>query len=50
VYAASGRDVRHTIVDGEVLVDDTRLVRMDADEIAATARTEASHLLSRAGI
>jgi 5-methylthioadenosine/S-adenosylhomocysteine deaminase len=50
VYAASGRDVRHTIVDGEVLVDDTRLVRMDADEIADTARTEASHLLSRAGI
>lgn len=33
VYAASGRDVRTTIVDGAVLMENRRLISVDEDEI-----------------
>ena len=45
-----GSDVRHTVVDGEVLVRDFRPVRVDPAEAAADARAEAAALLARAGI
>jgi 5-methylthioadenosine/S-adenosylhomocysteine deaminase len=48
VYAARPSDVRTTIVDGEVLVDDFRLVREDTSLIAADARREADALARRA--
>ncbi len=48
VYAARGTDVRTTIVDGHVLVDDFRPSRWDAREIAATARAAATALARRA--
>ena len=50
VYAARGTDVRLTVVEGEILVDEGRLTRMDSDAIAADAREEAAALVSRAGI
>ena len=50
VYAARGSDVRHTVVDGEVLVRHGRPVRLDPVEVAADARREAGALLARAGI
>jgi 5-methylthioadenosine/S-adenosylhomocysteine deaminase len=50
VYAARGTDVRMTIVDGHVLVDEGRLVRDDPAEIAETARVEARALAQRAGL
>jgi len=50
VYAARGADVRHTVVDGRVLVRDSRPVHLDPAEVAATARAEAAALFSRAGI
>jgi 5-methylthioadenosine/S-adenosylhomocysteine deaminase len=50
VYAARGPDVRHTVVDGEVLVRDGRPVRMDPPEVAAEARREAAALFARAGL
>ena len=50
VYAARGTDVRHTVVDGEVLVRDSRPVRLDPAEVTAGARREAAALLARAGI
>ncbi len=50
VYAARGSDVRTTIVDGEVLVDDFAPTRVDCAEIAAEARSAARELASRAGI
>jgi 5-methylthioadenosine/S-adenosylhomocysteine deaminase len=50
VYAARGTDVRHTVVDGDVLVSDYRPVRIDPAEAAATGRAEAASLLARAGI
>ena len=49
VYAARGTDVRATIVDGEVLVDDFRAVRWDPVDLARDARREAAALASRAG-
>jgi len=47
VYALRGSDVRTTIVDGEVLVDDGAHTRLDPAEIVAEARA-AAHLLARA--
>ena len=45
-----GTDVRTTIVDGEVLVDEFRPTRWDPAEIAATARAEATALAARANL
>lgn len=50
VYAARGSDVRSTIVDGEVLVDEFAPVRVDRAEVAIAARAAAHALASRAGI
>ncbi|HEX6165005.1 MAG TPA: 5'-deoxyadenosine deaminase [Vicinamibacterales bacterium] len=50
VYASRGTNVRTTIVDGEVLVDDFRPTRWDCNEIAATARAEATALAARANL
>ena len=49
VYAARGTDVRTTVVDGHVLVEDFRAVRWDALELARSARAEATALAARAG-
>ena len=50
VYAARGSDVRTTIVDGELLVDDFVPVRVDPAEVAAEAREAARRLASRANV
>ena len=50
VYAVRGSDVRTTIVDGELLVDDFAPVRVDRAEIASEARAAARQLASRAGL
>ena len=49
VYSASAHDVRTVVVDGEVLVDEGHLVRMDPAEVADQAR-RASHEMLRARI
>lgn len=48
VYASRGTNVRMTMVDGEVLVDDFRPTRWDFAEITASARAEATALAARA--
>jgi 5-methylthioadenosine/S-adenosylhomocysteine deaminase len=48
VYSARPSDVRTTIVDGEILVDDFQLVRDDEVDIATAARYEAAALAKRA--
>jgi 5-methylthioadenosine/S-adenosylhomocysteine deaminase len=50
VYASRGTDVRTTIVDGQVLIDDFRPVSWDHAEIAAAARAEAQALARRANL
>jgi 5-methylthioadenosine/S-adenosylhomocysteine deaminase len=50
VYASRGTDVRTTIVDGEVLVDEFRPTRWDHKEITATAHAEAAALARRANL
>jgi 5-methylthioadenosine/S-adenosylhomocysteine deaminase len=50
VYAARGSDVRTTLVDGEVLVDDFVPLRVDRAQVAADARAAARDLAARAGI
>jgi 5-methylthioadenosine/S-adenosylhomocysteine deaminase len=47
-YAARGSDVRATIVDGALLVDDFSPLRVDRAEVAAVARQAARDLLLRA--
>jgi cytosine/adenosine deaminase-related metal-dependent hydrolase len=49
VYAARGVDVRLTMVDGEILVDEFALTHMDAREIASAATRAAAEVASRAG-
>jgi 5-methylthioadenosine/S-adenosylhomocysteine deaminase len=48
VYGARASDVRTTIVDGEVLVDDFQLTRGELPDIVSTARREAAALAARA--
>jgi 5-methylthioadenosine/S-adenosylhomocysteine deaminase len=50
VYAARGSDVRTTIVDGEVLVDQFAPVRVDRAELGSEARAAAADLARRAGV
>src|SRR5438132_5635758 len=50
VYAARGSDVRTTIVDGHLLVDDFMPTRIDRAEMAADARSAGRDLAARAGI
>ena len=45
VYAASGRDVRHTICDGQVLMEDRHIPGMDVAAVCATAEAHASELV-----
>ncbi len=49
VYSTRGTDIRTTVVDGEVLVDDYRAVAWDPAELAVAARREAAALAARAG-
>jgi 5-methylthioadenosine/S-adenosylhomocysteine deaminase len=48
VYSGRPSDVRITVVDGEILVDDFQLVRHDEVEIVTAARDEAAALAKRA--
>jgi cytosine/adenosine deaminase-related metal-dependent hydrolase len=48
VYAARGSDVRTTIVDGEVLVDQFAPLRVDRTQVVVEARAAAHELASRA--
>src|SRR6476646_3655841 len=50
VYAARGSDVRATIVDGELLVDEFAPLRADRAEVSRDARDAARTLIDRAGI
>jgi 5-methylthioadenosine/S-adenosylhomocysteine deaminase len=50
VYAARGSDVRTTMVDGELLVDEFAPVRVDRAEVAFAARAAARDLASRAAV
>ena len=50
VYAARGSDVLTTMVDGEVLVEQGRLSRLDRAEIVAEAASAARAVATRAGI
>ena len=47
---ARGSDVRATMVDGEVLVNDFSPVRVDRAEVAVAARAAARELAARAGL
>jgi len=50
VYAARPADVRMTMVDGELLVDEFELTKVDPRQIADEARREAAALAVRAGL
>jgi 5-methylthioadenosine/S-adenosylhomocysteine deaminase len=50
VYAARGTDVRMTMVDGEILVNDFTLARLDGDDVVAEATDAARKLAQKAGL
>lgn len=47
VYSASGADVRTTIVNGKVLMDDYKVLSMDEQTVMEKAKDAASNLISR---
>lgn len=47
VYAAKGSDVRTTIVDGKVLMDDYRVIVLDEQKVMEEARKAAEDLVAR---
>ena len=48
VYAASGRDVRHTICDGRVLMEERQVVDVDVDAVCDRAQATAARLVADA--
>jgi 5-methylthioadenosine/S-adenosylhomocysteine deaminase len=48
VYAARSSDVRTTLVDGRVLVDEGRLTGLDPEEAVARGREQVRQLTLRA--
>ena len=50
VYAARPDDVRMTMVDGVIVVQDFAPTRVDPEAVAADARSEARALAARAGL
>jgi cytosine/adenosine deaminase-related metal-dependent hydrolase len=50
VYGARGSDVQLTMIDGEILLQDFKLVRLDEPAIIAAAREAARDLATRAAI
>jgi 5-methylthioadenosine/S-adenosylhomocysteine deaminase len=50
VYASSGEDVRHVIIDGTVRVRQGEVLGVDSAELAARARREALRVAKRAGV
>jgi 5-methylthioadenosine/S-adenosylhomocysteine deaminase len=47
-YAARGSDVRHTVCDGHVLMQDRELTTLDADRVRERASEHANALVDRA--
>lgn len=47
VFSCTGRDVRTVLVDGEVLLEDGRLLLMDEEEVVQKAQEESDRLLRR---
>ncbi len=47
VYAGQSHDVRDVVVDGQLLMRDRRMLRVDPGAITAAARTEAARLLAQ---
>lgn len=50
VYSASGADVRTTIVNGKVLMDDYKVLSMDKQTVMEKAKDAASNLISRVNL
>ena len=50
VYSANAADVRTTIVDGQVLMEDKQVRTLDPEEVFATSQEAALSLVKRAGL
>jgi 5-methylthioadenosine/S-adenosylhomocysteine deaminase len=50
VYAANGGNVDTTIINGQVVVSESRLQTLDEDEVIKHAQERGARLLNRAGI
>nr|WP_233418046.1 amidohydrolase [Desulfurococcus amylolyticus] len=50
VYAASGHDVKHSIIDGRLVMFDRKTLTLDEEEIIEEAEKAAWNLYNRAGI
>lgn len=46
VYAASGKDVRHSVINGKLVMEDRRLLTLDLDEIIACSKEKSAEVKS----
>ncbi len=49
IYSARGSDVIHTIVEGQVIMEDRKVLTMDEEKIMADAMANREDLVARAG-
>lgn len=49
IYSANGGDVKHTIVDGKVVMKDRKVLTMDEDQVIADAMAARKNLIEIAG-
>jgi len=50
LYAANAADVRTTVVAGQVLMEERRVLTLDADKTRALVEDAVHELISRAGV
>ncbi len=50
VYSGQTNDVRTAIINGRMVMDDRKLLTLNADQVMADADREGGELASRAGI
>ena len=50
VYATRAVDVRHVIIDGQVVVEDGELRTLDREKVLRAARREMKRVVERAGL
>ncbi len=49
VYSGQSSDVRHVVIDGQVVMRDRRLLTLDEDAVVAEAERQAARVVARAG-
>ena len=50
VYAANGHDVRHSIIDGRIVMEDRRLLTLDVEDIIGRSKEKSKKVREWVGV